>query len=114
MSRILSAWRRSSPAIRRATSGSSTASWPSADDNAWACCCMRGLSAMELDTIAGNERARAFLSHAVRQDAPAHAYLLVGPAGVGKTATALAFAADLLATAGAPLGQALHPDLLGE
>ena len=66
---------------------------------------------MELDTIAGNERARAFLSHAVRQDAPAHAYLLVGPAGVGKTATALAFAADLLATAGAPLGQALHPDL---
>jgi DNA polymerase III subunit delta' len=66
---------------------------------------------MELDTIAGNERARAFLSHAVRQDAPAHGYLFVGPAGVGKTATALAFAADLLATAGAPLGQALHPDL---
>jgi DNA polymerase III subunit delta' len=66
---------------------------------------------MELDTIAGNERARAFLSHAVRQDSPSHAYLFVGPAGVGKTATALAFAADLLATAGAPLGQALHPDL---
>jgi DNA polymerase-3 subunit delta' len=66
---------------------------------------------MELDTIAGNERARAFLSYAVRQDSPSHAYLFVGPAGVGKTATALAFAADLLATAGAPLGQALHPDL---
>jgi DNA polymerase-3 subunit delta' len=30
---------------------------------------------------------------------------------VGKTTTALAFAADLLATAGAPLGQRLHPDL---
>ena len=66
---------------------------------------------MELDSIAGNERARAFLSYAVRQDAPSHAYLFVGPAGVGKTATALAFAADLLATAGAPLGEALHPDL---
>ena len=66
---------------------------------------------MELDTIAGNERARAFLAHAVRDDSPAHAYLFVGPAGVGKTATALAFAADLLAAAGAPVGESLHPDL---
>jgi DNA polymerase-3 subunit delta' len=66
---------------------------------------------MQLDTITGNERARAFLSHAVKEDAPAHAYIFTGPAGVGKTATALAFAADLLATAGAPIGESLHPDL---
>src|SRR5258708_12374765 len=72
---------------------------------------MRGLSAMQLDGIAGNQRARAFLKHAVDTGLPSHAYLFTGPAGVGKTATALAFAADLLAAAGAPIGAGLHPDL---
>jgi hypothetical protein len=66
---------------------------------------------MQLDTIAGSARARAFLAHAVKEDSPSHAYLFTGPAGVGKTATALAFAADLLAVAGAPVGESLHPDL---
>jgi DNA polymerase-3 subunit delta' len=66
---------------------------------------------MQLDAIAGNPRARAFLRHAVSTGSPSHAYLFVGPAGVGKTATALAFAADLLEAAGAPLGEGLHPDL---
>jgi DNA polymerase III delta prime subunit len=66
---------------------------------------------MQLDTITGNERPRAFLAHAVKEDVPSHAYLFTGPAGVGKTATALAFAADLLAAAGAPVGESLHPDL---
>ena len=66
---------------------------------------------MQLDTVAGNERARAFLRHAVSTGAPSHAYLFVGPSGVGKTATALAFAADLLESAGAPVGAGLHPDL---
>jgi len=66
---------------------------------------------MQLDAIAGNERARAFLAHSVNDDSPAHAYLFTGPAGVGKTATALAFAVDLLAAAGAPVGESLHPDL---
>jgi DNA polymerase-3 subunit delta' len=66
---------------------------------------------MELDAIAGNERARAFLKHAVDTGLPSHAYLFTGPAGVGKTASALAFAADLLAAAGAPVGPGLHPDL---
>jgi DNA polymerase-3 subunit delta' len=66
---------------------------------------------MQLDAIAGNQRARAFLAHAVKEDLPSHAYLFTGPAGVGKTTTALAFAADLLAAAGAPVGESLHPDL---
>lgn len=66
---------------------------------------------MQLDAIVGNERARAFLAHAVKEDSPAHAYLFTGPGGIGKTATALAFAADLLAAAGAPVGESLHPDL---
>ena len=66
---------------------------------------------MQLDAIVGNERAHAFLAHAVKEDSPAHAYLFTGPAGIGKTATALAFAADLLAAAGAPVGESLHPDL---
>ncbi|HXA42111.1 MAG TPA: hypothetical protein VNV65_04255 [Candidatus Solibacter sp.] len=66
---------------------------------------------MQLDGIAGNQRARAFLKHAVDTGLPSHAYLFTGPAGVGKTATALAFAADLLAAAGAPIGTGLHPDL---
>src|SRR5258708_9085321 len=72
---------------------------------------MRGLSAMQLDAIAGTGRARAFLKHAVDTGLPSHAYLFTGPAGVGKTASALAFAADLLAAAGAPVGAGLHPDL---
>jgi DNA polymerase-3 subunit delta' len=66
---------------------------------------------MQLDSIAGNQRARTFLRHAVNGSAPSHAYLFVGPSGVGKTATALAFAADLLEAAGAPVGEGLHPDL---
>src|SRR5258708_11188413 len=72
---------------------------------------MRGLSAMQLDGIAGNQRARAFLKHAVDTGLPAHAYRFTGPAGGGKPATGLAFAADLLAAAGAPSGAGLHPDL---
>lgn len=66
---------------------------------------------MQLDAIAGNERARAFLKRAVEEQRPSHAYLFVGPVGVGKTATALAFAADLLAAAGEPPATGFHPDL---
>ncbi len=69
--------------------------------------------------VLGQDRVVAFLRSSLR--APVHAYLLVGPPGSGKRATALAFAAGLL-SAGAPPGQAErsaelalaehHPDLI--
>lgn len=66
---------------------------------------------MHLDAIAGNARARGFLARAMARDRVSHAYLFTGPAGVGKTATALAFAADLLEAAGSPPANVAHPDL---
>ncbi|MGI8607892.1 MAG: ATP-binding protein [Candidatus Dormibacteria bacterium] len=66
---------------------------------------------MLLDQIAGHDRARATLRRAVTGDAPAHAYLFLGPPSVGKTATALAFAADLFEVAGTPVRRGLHADL---
>ena len=66
---------------------------------------------MLLDQIAGHDRARATLKRAVRGDSPAHAYLFLGPPSVGKTATALAFAADLFEVAGTPVRGGVHADL---
>ncbi|MEA2645856.1 MAG: polymerase subunit delta [Chloroflexota bacterium] len=66
---------------------------------------------MNLDAIAGHARVRAFLKNALRDGSVSHAYLFVGPTGVGKTATALAFAADLLEAAAVAPGSAVHPDL---
>ncbi|MHB8508186.1 MAG: DNA polymerase III subunit [Candidatus Dormibacteria bacterium] len=66
---------------------------------------------MHLDSIAGNDRARTHLRRALRDGRVAHAYLFTGPAGVGKTATAMAFAADLLEAEGGPPPNAAHPDL---
>jgi DNA polymerase-3 subunit delta' len=69
--------------------------------------------------VVGQERAVAFLRAAL--NAPVHAYMLVGPHGCGKRATARAFAAGLLATGCAPdevrrtVALALneqHPDLI--
>jgi DNA polymerase III delta prime subunit len=68
---------------------------------------------MNLDQIAGHRRVRAFLGGVVADPSRvSHAYLFTGPASVGKTTTALAFAADLLEVAGAaPTPSGLHPDL---
>ena len=78
---------------------------------------------MHLDAITGHARARALLRHAVEEDrrsradhgsgsrAVSHAYLFTGPAESGKTATALAFAADLLEAAGSPPPNGAHADL---
>ncbi|HEV3232844.1 MAG TPA: hypothetical protein VG245_11400 [Candidatus Dormibacteraeota bacterium] len=66
---------------------------------------------MHLDAIAGHERARGFLRRAMADGRVSHAYLFTGPAGVGKTATALAFATDLLEAAGSPRVTPAHPDL---
>jgi DNA polymerase-3 subunit delta' len=68
---------------------------------------------MNLDQIAGHKRVRAFLTAVLRDPAKvSHAYLFTGPAAVGKTTTAMAFAADLLSDAGvAPTPGGVHPDL---
>jgi DNA polymerase-3 subunit delta' len=70
---------------------------------------------MHLDRIVGNSRARARLKRALSGSAggrgPSHAYLFTGPMGVGKTATAVAFARDLLEAAAGPLGSGLQADL---
>ena len=66
---------------------------------------------MLLDQIAGHDRARASLKRAVRSDNPSHAYLFLGPASVGKTAAALAFAADLFEITGTPVRGGVHADL---
>ena len=66
---------------------------------------------MLLDQIAGHDRAKTILKRAVRADSPAHAYLFLGAESVGKTAAALAFAADLLESAGTPVRGGVHADL---
>lgn len=54
----------------------------------------------DLQRILGQERAVSFLQTVLQQDAPFHAYLFVGPPGVGKTKAAMAFACSLLADGG--------------
>jgi DNA polymerase III subunit delta' len=61
------------------------------------------------DSIPEQREAKRLLAAAVREG-PAHAYLLHGPAGVGKRRTALAFASELLE--GDPrVERRTHPDL---
>ena len=61
------------------------------------------------DSIPEQGEAKRLLAAALA-DGPAHAYLFNGPAGVGKRATALAFASELLA--GDPrVERRTHPDL---
>lgn len=52
--------------------------------------------------VIGNERAQALLERALASDQARHAYLFTGPAGVGKTTLALAFARALLCQRRAP------------
>jgi DNA polymerase-3 subunit delta' len=47
-------------------------------------------------TVVGNQRAQRFLAHAAATGQVSHAYLLAGPAGIGKTTLALEFARLLL------------------
>ena len=57
------------------------------------------------DEIVEQAEAKRLLAAAIA-DGPAHAYLLYGPAGVGKRALARRFAAELLGTT-----RRVHPDL---
>ena len=75
---------------------------------------------MALDGIADQPRAAALLQRALETDRVAHAYAFVGPAGSGRTATALAFARALLCERGDACGRCRacalvaaerHPDL---
>ena len=68
-------------------------------------------------TLDGHPHAKAVLGAAL-SDAPAHAYLLHGPAGSGKRSAARAFAAELLArgtrdpeNARTRVEHGTHPDL---
>lgn len=61
------------------------------------------------DAILEQDSVKLLLRAALR-DGPAHAYLFHGPAGVGKSATARAFAAALLGDAGR-VERGTHPDL---
>ena len=75
---------------------------------------------MALESIEGQPRAVGLLRRALETGRVAHAYAFVGPAGSGRTATALAFAGALLCEAGAACGRCRgcrlaadgkHPDL---
>jgi DNA polymerase-3 subunit delta' len=54
---------------------------------------------MSFGEIAGHETAKQVLVRAIRTDRVSHAYLFEGPAHVGKTLTAVAFAKALMCTA---------------
>jgi DNA polymerase-3 subunit delta' len=73
-----------------------------------------------LDAIEGQPRAVALIRRALEGGRVAHAYAFVGPAGSGRTTTALAFARSLLCETGTTCGtcrgcrlaaERKHPDL---
>jgi DNA polymerase III subunit delta' len=64
---------------------------------------------VSFDRLIEQDRARQLLTAALREG-PAHAYLLHGPAGVGKRVAALGFAAELLGD-GDRVERRAHPDL---
>jgi DNA polymerase-3 subunit delta' len=64
---------------------------------------------VSFDAVAEQNDAKRLLTAALA-DGPAHAYLLHGPAGVGKRATAFLFAAELLGEH-ARVARHTHPDL---
>lgn len=65
--------------------------------------------------IVGQHKAVSFLQTVLQQGSLVHAYLFVGPPGVGKTRAAMAFACSLLETGTTPGGGTWegenHPDL---
>ena len=67
---------------------------------------------MGLESIRGHEEAVALLRRAIETDRVAHAYAFIGPEGVGRKTTALAFAASLIgAGAEVRIARGAHPDV---
>ena len=67
---------------------------------------------MGLESIRGHEEALALLQRAIETDRVAHAYAFIGPEGVGRKTTALAFAATLVgAGSEARIARGMHPDV---
>jgi DNA polymerase-3 subunit delta' len=65
-----------------------------------------------LESIRGHEEAVALLRRAIETDRVAHAYAFIGPEGVGRKVTALAFAEALVGAAGAGrIARGAHPDV---
>lgn len=66
--------------------------------------------------IRGQDKSIEIIKKAVCEEKLSHAYLFVGPAGVGKMMAACAFASSILAKGDAQadllLGENMHPDLL--
>lgn len=66
--------------------------------------------------IIGHDNAKRFIKKIINEGIPNHAYLFIGPDGVGKMLTARAFAASILsqvdASAGIYLRDGMHPDQL--
>src|SRR5262245_9642697 len=93
-----------------------TASWPNATPIASSPSTVRsrprrlpGTSMPAFATVPEQQEAKRLLAAALTEG-PAHAYLLHGPAGVGKRAAAFAFAAELLGDERRVLDR-MHPDL---
>ncbi|PYM68710.1 MAG: hypothetical protein DME10_26395 [Candidatus Rokuibacteriota bacterium] len=75
-------------------------------------CWNGGGPAVGLESIRGHEEALALLRRAIETDRVAHAYAFIGPEGVGRKTTALAFAATLVgAGSEARIARGMHPDV---
>ncbi len=67
---------------------------------------------MALEAIRGQDEAVALLRRAIESGRVAHAYAFIGPDGVGRKVTALAFAEALVGSGAAQrIARGLHPDV---
>ncbi len=72
--------------------------------------CVILISDMAFEDLIGHELQTAYFKRVLEQDTAAHAYVLLGPQGVGKMALAQSFVAALLEVEPKRLG--VHPDVI--